>query len=88
MTVIYNAGLICDDVYRLVVARFKVLRYATAVLSLFRRKSLTEEEKGKIRAFSYCVLTQRYIALKVNKFKIVVRSFRYSITNYYVREKK
>lgn len=42
---------ICDDAYRLIIAKFDVLGYAAAALSMGRRKSLTEEEKGKIIVF-------------------------------------
>lgn len=51
--VIY-VGLTCDDVYKLVVARFEISEYATADLSVVCLKSLTSEEIDNISAFSNC----------------------------------
>lgn len=45
MTVVFYAGLICDDVYSLAIARFEVLGFATAALSVVHKKSLTKGRK-------------------------------------------
>lgn len=61
MTVVFYSGIIWDDAYWLIVARFEVLTYATAALCNGRRKSFTEGEKGKIRDWSDCGLGERKI---------------------------
>lgn len=63
MTVVFCMGVNCDDVYRLVIARFEVLRYATTILSAIRGKSLAEEQNCKISYFTNCGLTERQISL-------------------------
>lgn len=61
--------------------------HRTTALSVVCGTLLTKEEKRKIKMFLDCGLTERQIALKIDKFKIVAYNFLYDPVNYFRNNK-